>query len=51
MSFTETLNSYSLVIAFPVLLLSMFVLLPIKRQDIVPWPSGTVTSCFLSSKN
>lgn len=31
MSFTETLNSYSLVIAFPVLLLSMFILLPIKR--------------------
>ncbi len=31
MSFTELLNSYSLVIAFPVLLLSMFLLLPIKR--------------------
>ncbi len=31
LSFTETLNSYSLVIAFPVLLLSMFLLLPIKR--------------------
>ncbi len=31
MSFTETLNSYSLVIAFPLLLLSMFVLLPIRR--------------------
>ncbi|MDA0232538.1 MAG: thioredoxin family protein [Chloroflexi bacterium] len=31
MSFTEILNSYSLVIAFPVLLLSMFVLLPIRR--------------------
>lgn len=31
MSFTEILNSYSLVIAFPLLLLSMLVLLPIKR--------------------
>lgn len=31
MSFTEILNSYSLVIAFPVLLLSMLLLLPIKR--------------------
>lgn len=31
MSFTEILNSYSLVIAFPVLLLSMFILLPIRR--------------------
>ena len=34
MSFTEILNSYSLVIAFPLLLVSMFVLLPIKRWRI-----------------
>lgn len=34
MSFTEMLNSYSLVIAFPVLLVGMFMLLPVKSWRI-----------------
>lgn len=43
MSFTETLNSYSLVIAFPVLLLSMFLLLPIKRWRVrIPLYAGVL---------
>lgn len=43
MSFTETLNSYSLVIAFPVLLLSMFILLPIRRWRLrIPLYSGVL---------
>ncbi len=43
MSFTETLNSYSLVIAFPILLLSMFLLLPIRRWRVrIPLYSGVL---------
>ncbi len=37
MSFSETLNHYSLVIAFPVLILALFLLLPIRRwRDRIP---------------